>query len=420
MKESMESRSWRYNTILFLASQNVSLFGSLLVQYAIMWHITLTTQSGAMMTISIICGFVPTLIISPFAGVWADRFDRKRLIVISDALIASATLGMAMLFYYGHDAIWQLFAVLAIRSFGNGVQTPAIQALLPQIVPQEKLMRVNGINNSTLSFVNIISPIASGALLSLVPIESIFFIDVGTAMIAIFILSILLKIPSRVLLPSTEKVHYLTDLSDGIRYIRNHKFINKLFLFCGIYFVLVAPVAFLSPLQVTRSYGNDVWRLTAIEVSFSGGMMVGGLVIAMWGGFSNKIHTMAVSLCSFGIFVSVLGFVPAFWLYLFSMVILGISMPLFNTPFTVLLQQKVDKNFLGRIFGVFTMISSSVMPLAMLVFGPLADKIAIEWMMLASGVALTVLGGAMAMDKRLVAAGKDDPSGQPEDQSLTL
>lgn len=416
----METRSWKYSTILFLVSQNISLFGSLLVQYAIMWHITLTTQSGAMMTISIICGFVPTLIISPFAGVWTDRFDRKRLIVISDALIASATLVMAILFSLGHDAIWQLFAVLAIRSFGNGVQTPAIQALLPQIVPQEKLMRVNGINNSTLSFVNIISPIASGALLSLVPIGSIFFIDVGTAMLAIFILSVLLRLPSHVLSKSTGKVRYLSDLRDGIRYIRNHRFINTLFLFCAVYFVLVAPVAFLSPLQVTRNYGNEVWRLTAIEVSFSGGMMLGGLVIAIWGGFSNKMHTMAFSLFSFGIFVSVLGFVPAFWLYLSCMVILGISMPLFNTPFTVLLQQKVDKDFLGRIFGVFTMISSSVMPLAMLVFGPLADKIAIEWMMLVSGGALTLLGCAMAMNKRLMEAGEDEPSGQPEGQSLTL
>ena len=123
---------WKRHAILFLASQNISLFGSMLVQYAILWHITLTTQSGVMMTISILCGFIPTLIISPFAGVWADRFDRKAVIIIADALIAITTLGMAVAFHLGLDELWQLFAVLAIRSFGTGVQTPAVSALLPR------------------------------------------------------------------------------------------------------------------------------------------------------------------------------------------------------------------------------------------------------------------------------------------------
>ena len=353
----MDTSRYKRQTILFLISQNISLFGSLLVQYAIMWHITLETQSGAMMTISIICGFVPTLIISPFAGVWADRFNRKRLIILSDAAIALATLAIALLFYTGHSAIWQLFAVLAIRSFGNGIQTPAIGALIPQIVPEDKLMRVNGINNSTLSFVNMISPIVSGALLTLIPIGSIFFVDVGTALLAIFILTVLLKIPDLDTVKSEVKLSYFSDLKDGIRYIHNHQFIQTLFIFCAFYFILVAPVAFLSPLQVKRSYGSDVYRLSAIEVAFSGGMIIGGLVMATWGGFTNRIHTMVASLLVSGVLVCALGFIPPFWFYLVCMALMGLSMPLFNTPFTVLLQQRVDKQMMGRVFGVFSMIS---------------------------------------------------------------
>ena len=117
----------------------------MLVQYAIMWHITLTTQSGVIMTISILCGFIPTLVVSPFAGVWADRFDRKRLIILADAMIALVTLGMAVSFHLGVNSLWQLFAVLAIRAFGAGIQPPAVGAMLPQIVPPESLMRGNGI-----------------------------------------------------------------------------------------------------------------------------------------------------------------------------------------------------------------------------------------------------------------------------------
>lgn len=113
-----------------------------------MWYITLTTQSGIMMTIAIICGFVPTFILSPFAGVWADRYNRKMLIIISDSAIALATLVLAILFLSGYESLWMLFAVYVIRSIGTGIQGPAVGAILPQIVPQEHLTKVNGINGS--------------------------------------------------------------------------------------------------------------------------------------------------------------------------------------------------------------------------------------------------------------------------------
>src|SRR6185437_16579139 len=98
--------NWKRNIIIFLSSQTISLFGSSLVQYAIMWHITLTTKSGLMMTLYIICGFIPTFILSPVAGVWADRYNRKMLIILADGLIAFATLILAILFLMGFDAIW--------------------------------------------------------------------------------------------------------------------------------------------------------------------------------------------------------------------------------------------------------------------------------------------------------------------------
>jgi len=114
---------WKKNIILFLGGQTISLFGSALVQYAIMWKITLDTQSGFMMTLYIICGFVPTFILSPFAGVWADRYNRKLLIVAADSLIAVATLFLAILFYSGYEAMWLLFAIAAVRAVGAGIQT---------------------------------------------------------------------------------------------------------------------------------------------------------------------------------------------------------------------------------------------------------------------------------------------------------
>ncbi|NLG31992.1 MAG: MFS transporter, partial [Syntrophomonadaceae bacterium] len=170
--------NWKKNIILFLASQTLSLFGSSLVQYAIMWYITLTTQSGIMMTIYIVCGLLPTFFLSPIAGVWADRYNRKTLIVLSDSVIAVSTLILAVLFLLGYNAIWLLFVASAIRAFGAGVQTPTVGAFLPQMVPQEQLTRVNAINSSIQSMVMLVSPMLSAALLSMATIEIIFFLDV--------------------------------------------------------------------------------------------------------------------------------------------------------------------------------------------------------------------------------------------------
>lgn len=398
--------NWKRNTILFLSSQTLSLFGSSLVQYAIMWYITLTTQSGIMMTMYIICGFIPAFILSPVAGVWADRYNRKMLIILSDSLIAVATLIVAIVFLKGYQPIWLLFFIAAVRSVGSGIQIPAVGAVLPQIVPADKLMKVNGINGSLHAMITFISPMVSAALLTMATIETIFFVDVITAVIAIFMLMLFVEIKVHQKAAEKQITGYFTDFKLGLIYIKNHKFLKQIFMFFAVFFVLMAPAAFLTPLQVTRSFGGDVWRLTAIEIAFSAGMMLGGGVIAWWGGFANKIHTMTFATLIMGICTFALGTVPLFWVYLAFMVLFGIAAPIFNTPTTVLLQEKVEENYLGRIFGVFGMISTSMMPIGMLIFGPLADVIIIERLLIGTGLFIVILGIFLGRNKVLLEIGK--------------
>jgi DHA3 family macrolide efflux protein-like MFS transporter len=397
--------NWKRRITLFLATQTISLFGTALVQYAITWHITLTTQSGSMMTIAIVCGFLPTFFLSPFAGVWADRYNRKRLIMISDSAIALTTLIMALLFMAGHESLWLLFVMSAIRALGSAVQTPAVGAILPQLVPEDQLTRVNGINGSIQALIMLVAPMASGALLGLAPLSTIFFIDVVTCFIAVSTLFLFLRVKDHDRMQKAQEGGYFGDLREGVRFIATHPYLKQFFIFSGFFFVLVAPAAFLTPLQVARSFGDQVWRLVAIEITFSVGMMLGGLLIASWGGFRNKIHSMTLSGVVMGACTVAFGLVPFFWIYLGFMSIFGLALPLFNTPSTVLLQDRVDKDFTGRVFGVFGMISSSMMPMGMLVFGPMADKVAIEWIMLATGALLMLLSLLLLKNKALLKAG---------------
>lgn len=400
------SKDWKKNIVLFLLSQTVSLFGTSLVQYAIMWHITLETQSGLMMTISIICGFLPIFVLSPFAGVWADRYNRKNLIAMADSFIAVSTLILAILFYLGYDSIWLLFAASSIRAFGSGVQSPAVNAFIPQLVPEDKLTKVNATNGSIQSMVTLLSPMVSGALLTLTSIEVIFMIDVVTAAVAVAILVLFLRAEPHAKALEKQESSYFKDMSDGINYIKEHGFLKVYFVFMAMFHVLLTPAAFLTPLQTARSFGDDVWRLTVLEVVFSVGMILGGITMASWGGFKNKIHTMGFACIVMGLCTVALGIVPNFWVYIFFMGLFGVTMPLLNTPAMVLLQEKIEGNYMGRVFSVLGMITSIMMPFGMLVFGPLSDVVRIEFLLLGTGALIVVLSMFFIKSKVLIEAGK--------------
>jgi DHA3 family macrolide efflux protein-like MFS transporter len=424
-------QNWKRNTSVFLGGQLISLFGSSLVQFAITWHITLTTQSGSYLTLAIICGFVPTFFLSPFAGVWADRYDRKKLVMLADGAIAVTTLILALSILWGYRALWPLFVALGIRALGTAVQMPCIGAILPSIVPPEHLTRVNGINSSAQSIITLASPMLSALLLKTAPYFFIFLIDVATAAIAIAIMFWFFQLPKRTSTLAGQPHDYLGELKQGVSYVLRTPYLRLFFLFLSISFFLFAPSIFLTPLQVTRNYGEDALYLMSIEVAFSVGMLLGGVLITLWGGFRNRIYSIALSLALVGLCTVVLGFplstwldstasqspaalwlstiIPKFpfslWVYLLTMGLIGLVIPVYNTPAMVLLQEQVDPDYMGRVFGVMTMITSSVMPIGMLAFGPIADVVPVEWLLLSTGAIIVLLSVFIVRSKPLLEAG---------------
>lgn len=399
--------NWKKNTAFFITGQTLSLFGSLLVQYAILWHITLTTQSGTMMTVFTIAGFLPMFFISPFAGVWADRFNRKNIINIADGSIALASLIVAFFLLSGSDSISILLICAVVRSLGQGSQMPAVSALIPQIVPQENLTRVNGLLSSIQAGITLVAPMASGALMTFAPLEILFFVDVITAAVGISILLFFVKVPAMEKQEEGKKrIEYFNDLKEGFRYIKEHGYILRLVLLSSVFMICVCPSALLTPLQIIRDFGSEVWRLTAIEITFSVGMMAGGILIGIWGGFKNRVYTMALAIALYGLGVIGLGLVNNFFVYISIFAVIGIAMPLFNTPIVVLFQSKVDSAYMGRVFSVFGMASSVLMPLSMLFFGPVSDTVAIDTLLIWTGIAITLLCIPFMASKMLREAGR--------------
>ncbi len=384
----VKGNQWILRAVIFLTSQTISLFGSSIVGFAIIWYITLETSSGSLMTISILCTFLPQILISLFAGVWADRYSRKKLIIFSDLFISFATLILAIFFLSGVKSLSLIFLASIIRSIGAGVQTPAVGAILPQIVPMEKLTRVNGINSVISSVTLLLSPAVGALLLGSAGFAYALLFDVVTAIIAVIVLSFL---QVEAIVKSEKAASTIKELISGIRYIREHILIKYLLIFYALFFFLITPAAFLTPLLVERSFGSDVWRLMANELSWTIGSVLGGIFISIRGGFKNRIYTMAVACLAFGITFALLGVANNFILYLTIMLISGIFMPIFSTSEIVLIQENVEELMLGRVFSIIQIIASVTMPLGMVIFGPIADIIKIEYLMIGTGIFLSFL-----------------------------
>jgi DHA3 family macrolide efflux protein-like MFS transporter len=411
--------NWKRNIALVITGQGITLFGSMLVYYAILWHITLKTQSGLMMTLITTAGALPMFFISPFGGVWADRYNKKYIINIADAVIAAVTLIMAIIFSLDFNYTGLLLICLAARALGQGVQMPAVNALIPELVPQEHLTRVNGISGSVQSFVMFASPMAGGAMLAVAPIQILMFVDVITAVIGIGILLFFVKTPagSQKSVSKAGTKQYFLEISEGIKYVGSQPFLKKFLLLSALFSIMAAPVAALTPLQVARNFGDGIWniaggfsfspehRLASIEVVFFVGMMLGGLVMGAWGGFKNKSHTMALSTCLLGIGSAGLGLITNFWLYLLCMGLSGTVISLFNAPMMATLQTRVDAAYMGRVFSVLTMMSSLMMPLGMVLWGPLGDLVAIDWLLIGTGGFIFLMGFMFVFDKTLLKAG---------------
>jgi DHA3 family macrolide efflux protein-like MFS transporter len=381
---------WKSRVTVFLVGQTISTFGSFLVQYAIMWHLTLTTKSGLVLALAAIFGFLPQAIVSIFAGVWADRVNRKIMILVSDSVIALSTLVLALFMLSGVDDLWLIFLVMAVRSIGAGVQMPAISALVPQIVPTDKLLTVNGINSSISSSLQLLAPVAAAAVYSTMSLSAILFIDVVTAVIGLSLLATI-AVPTLARAASDEKPSYFADLKDGLNYIFSNQLVRWVMAIFAIVFLLIVAPSNLSPLMLVRTFGSDVWMLTVLELSFGIGMLIGGALIAVFAKKIDRIGMIIGSSILFGVLAAAMGFTTNLIVFFALFFVVGIAVPAFSTSAMTLLQETVEPERQGRVFGFVGIVIAVAMPLGMAVLGPLADIVSVELLLIITGLATVVV-----------------------------
>lgn len=392
---------WKRQILLFFTSQCITLLGSQIVQMAIVWHVTLTTSSGAWVAAFSLCSYLPQFFVSFWGGALADRRSRKLLIIGADALIALVTLIMLLLMPRIENSDMLLIALLimsAIRSAGSGIQSPAVNAVIPQLVPQEHLLQYNGINAAMQSLVQFAAPAAAAVILTSATLRSTLLIDVVTAAIGIGLLA---RIPLPICQTAQETPPLAHDLFSGLRYACSHATVLHALIIYALFMFLTVPAGYLSGLLVSRVYGDTYWHLTAVELAGFGGMMAGGLLMSLWSGFNARRLTLAAGLTLFGVMAAAMGLSRSFIPYLVFMILYGVALTMVQTTVTTLLQESTESSMQGRVFGLMGSLYASFYPLGMALFGPMSDRVPIQFIMILSGAALLTLACTASCDRHL-------------------
>lgn len=374
---------------LFLASQNISLFGSQLVSYAIIWYITLETSSGGWLTMITVCSMMPQALISLWGGVLADRYNKKTLIILSDTFIAIATLILVVAFISAFKNLYLILIVSMLRSIGAGVQTPAVTSFFPELVPENQLARVQGINQALGSAMMLLAPALGGLVLNQFGLVWTFIIDILSAAAAVMIM-FRLKIEKKI--SKDQRSDILTDLKKGLTYTFHHRQLRQIMLAYALSFVLFTPAATLAPLLIERSFGNELWRLSFNQIIWGLGSIIGGLSLSFFGDVKQKARVISYLLITFGLLLILEGAVSNFWLYQILVGLTGILLPIIVTLQTVKIQQTANPKLLGRVFSIVQVITASAMPIAILFFGPLADIVRVQQILLITGAVLVIMG----------------------------
>lgn len=393
-------QNWMKKFLPIWSAQLFSLLGSGLVQFALIWWITQQTGSAAYLAMATLVAVLPEVLLSPFAGALVDRLNRRYVMIAADALIALFTLSLAVLFALGLVQVWHVFVVMFLRALGSVFHWPAMQASTSLMVPEKHLARVAGINQALRGSLNIVAPPLGALLMSVLKFYQVISVDVITAIIAITPL-LFIRIPQPVRADAgvvlTPKV-LLQDVVEGFKYMKNWKGLLYLAFLAAMLNFLLAPAGTLMPLMVTQHFKAGVWELSALESSMGIGIVIGGLLLGVWGGFKSKIITSLTGVVGLGLGVLVFGLAPAnaFWMGIVGMVLLGFMNPIANGPLQAIMQSKVAPEMQGRVMGTTGALCSAMMPLSMVVVAPVAEFLGLRvWYWVGGG--LTILIGLVAL-----------------------
>jgi MFS transporter, DHA3 family, macrolide efflux protein len=385
-----QAQAWQWRFFSFWIAQAASLFGSSIAQFALIWWLTTTTNSATVLATAALIGTLPGILISPFAGVLVDRWNRRTILIVADGINALAAGVLMLLFWQSAIEVWHIYIAMAVRATAG----------------------VAGLNQLLQGIMLIAGPPLGALLVSLWPLAAVLGIDVVTACIAVLLLTVIsIPQPQRAT-PQGRQPGMLDEMVAGLRYIWRWPGLLAVLLIATVINLVLTPAFTLVPILVTQHFGGDALLLASMNAAQGIGLLLGGVLLSIWGGFKQRMRTALLGLIGLGIGTLLLGLAPADMasIALVGMLVVGIMGPLVNGPFFAVIQTIVAPEMQGRVFTVAGSISMGVAPLGLAFAGPLADALGVRSWYLIGGVICFIMSAIvignpaiMNLEKRDVA-----------------
>ncbi|MBS4460577.1 multidrug efflux MFS transporter Mdt(A) [Lactococcus petauri] len=385
--------NWRKNFYLFLIGQLLTGVTSMIVQYAIIWYLTLETGEESVLAIATLVGMLPMALLSPFVGPFIDRINKKFLLISYDAVVAVIALG---LFIYGINndvyPLWMVFATIGIRAVAQTAQMPTVQSIMPTMVPEDEITRVNGQFGIIQSLIFIVSPGIGAFMVATMPIHWVILLDVIGFILGAGML-LLVKIPE--VASQGEKISVMRDALEGFNILRENKPMWKMTLIGALFMLLFMPAMSLYPLVTTKYFGGTIVHAGWVEVLFAAAMLIGSFAVGIFGKTKDRMPWIIAAYLIVGLSIGGSGFLPGnmngFWVFLVLNVFAGIVGQIYTTMNMAITQQSFEAQYLGRVMGIVSALMSIAGPVGLIFAAPVAESIGVQNMLVIAG-----FGGILA------------------------
>lgn len=391
--------NWKPRFFTVWSGQALSLLGSALTQFVLVWWITQETGSPTALATAGIMAMLPSALFSPLGGVLADRLSRRMIMITTDVITAVSMLILVVLFATDSIQLWHIYTLMFVRATMQAFQHPASAASTMNLVPGDWLDRAAGMNQTLQGMMTIAAAPLGALALAVLPIQGALLIDVATAVLGIVPL-LFFKIPQPKIPQGDKAKTMLHDLGEGVRTIRSNPGLLTLYAITGLVVFTIMPTFALTPLLVMDHFGGGVTEVAVMEGLAGIGMLLGGVFIGLW---KLKNRRALIVMISFGIScgtVALTALAPAhlFWLAVFWWWLSGFTFSTGNAPMMALLQTVIPNEIQGRAFSLLNMIFGLAGPLGLLIAGPMGEKFGIQAVFIVGGTLSAVISfGALLL-----------------------
>jgi MFS family permease len=384
------------NYRLFFSGQLVSLIGSWMQSVAESWLVYRLTGSAALLGVAGFSSQIPVLFLATFGGTVADRYNRHRIIVVTQTISMALPLVLAALVFTGRVHVWHVFALAATLGVVNAFDVPARQAFVIEMVGKDDLVNAIALNSSIVNGARAIGPAIAGVLLAAVG-EGWCFLLNGVSYIAVIVGLLLMRLPPR--LQFEHPARALAGVTQGYRYVMNTMPVRDLLLMVGLLSFAGQPFSTLMPIFAEDILHGGARGLGLLMASAGVGSLAGALTLASRSTIRGLGRIVAASGLIFGIGLTIFALSRLFWLSAAVLLVVGMSMITQAASTNTLIQSMVPNAMRGRVMAIYAMMFMGMMPLGALVEGWIAERIGAPYTVMGGG--LVCVAGAIVFNIRL-------------------